>query len=99
MAADPAEKCTNCGARRDAHTPAANGGLDCPPRADGKVPVVTGHRHISYAVDEVHQVDIIEWRDKEPETALDVLRLAAGLDPEPRPAPAQRTPTPEGING
>lgn len=72
---DPAEKCSNCGARRDAHTPAENGGLDCPPRADGKVPMVVGQSSVSYAVDEVYTRDRIEWQNPKRD-AVEVLQVA-----------------------
>lgn len=60
------EPCTNCGALRSAHTPnVTRGGLDCPPRADGKVPVVIGHRVVGMDHDNHCAVTVpeIEWRD------------------------------------
>jgi hypothetical protein len=60
----PDANCTTCGAPRSKHTPAPNGGLDCPPRADGKVPVVVGSEIVG--MDSANHCAItrpkIEWR-------------------------------------
>lgn len=77
---DPNEKCRNCGAPRSAHRPAKNGGLDCPPRADGRVPIVVGHDIVG--MDDADHCAItaprIEWRDPIDlaDPALAVLREA-----------------------
>lgn len=60
------EPCTNCGALRSTHTRNRdNGGLDCPPRADGKVPVIAGYDIIG--MDELNHCPItkdrVEWVD------------------------------------
>jgi hypothetical protein len=60
------ETCRNCGAPRSKHVPnEKNGGLDCPPRADGKIPVVVGRRIMDMDYDNhcAISVDVIEWRD------------------------------------
>jgi hypothetical protein len=75
---DPAEKCIHCGARRDAHIPASTGGLDCPPRADGKrlMIVGTGTTAGLWPHDDDRSWERREWVDPEPKDATDVLRLA-----------------------
>lgn len=70
--------CVHCGARRDAHLPTKGGGLDCPPRADGKSLMIVGSGTTAGAWpgDDDRSWERREWRDPEPKTALDVLHLA-----------------------
>jgi hypothetical protein len=79
-------RCVHCGAERDAHIPAANGGLDCPPRADGKVLriVATGSSAGLWPHDDEHSWERREWVDPEPKDPMDVLQMARddGRDPK-----------------
>jgi hypothetical protein len=61
----PDEPCRSCGARFDAHKKARNGGYDCPPREDGKVPVVVGSEIIGMDYDNHCAISApkIEWVD------------------------------------
>lgn len=59
------EICDSCGAVRSEHKPGPNGPLTCPPRADGKIPVVVGHDIVGmdYANHRAVTRPRIEWQD------------------------------------
>ncbi len=62
------EICTRCGAPKSQHTPATNGGLDCPPRADGRMPII--HRDAIVGMDYANHCPVygerVEWVDPPP---------------------------------
>jgi hypothetical protein len=60
------ELCTNCGAPRSKHSLASHRPvLLCPPRADGKVPIVAGHAIVDMDMVEHRAITkpVIEWVD------------------------------------